>query len=156
MSRSRRRIKRRLLAAALWLAGSVLIAAEQHGQVTYQGLPVPGATVTLSQGSTVNTAVTDERGLYSFAQLAEGAWEMDIAMAGFESVKEGVTVGATAVPLKSELKMLPLERISATASAALVQPAKTTAPEEKQPEQLPKVTKDEHLTRAQSVRRRGF
>ena len=46
-----------LLAAVQALAG-----AEHHGVVTFGGLPVPGATVTASQGEKRLTAVTDPQG----------------------------------------------------------------------------------------------
>ena len=138
MSRNLRRTKLWLLALALGLIGPVLMAAEQHGQVTYQSLPVPGATVTLTQGSTVLAAVTDEQGLYSFSTAAEGNWEITIAMAGFEPLRASVTAGANAPAAKWELKMLPLDLIQATTAAAITEPAKVTSPEEKPQAKLQK------------------
>ena len=39
-------------------------ASEQAGQVTFSGLPVPGATVTATQGTRTVVATTDQQGLY--------------------------------------------------------------------------------------------
>ena len=118
------------------------MAAEYHGQVSYQGLPVPGATVTLTQGGTGLAAVTDGQGLYAFANVADGAWEIDIEMVGFESVKQSVTIGANTGAAKWELKMMPLERIHAAASAAAAPPVKVT-PQEEPPQPQPKAQKKE-------------
>ena len=58
-------------------------AREYHGQVFYGGVPVPGATVTVTQGDKRFTAVTDRQGLYEFADIADGQWKIEIAMSGF-------------------------------------------------------------------------
>ena len=38
-------------------------ASEHHGQVTFGGLPVPGATVTATKGDKRLGAVTDQQGV---------------------------------------------------------------------------------------------
>src|SRR5579863_7203635 len=61
------RFRNSLLSAALVLLAALPVAAaEHHGQVTFGGLPLPGATVTLTQGDKKMTAVTDAEGVYSF------------------------------------------------------------------------------------------
>ena len=47
-------------------------ASEYHGFVTFSGLPVPGATVTVTQGGKKFVTVTDTQGFYSFPTLADG------------------------------------------------------------------------------------
>ena len=55
-----------VVCVCLVLAAQALWAAEYHGRVQYGGVVVPGATVTLTQGSTELTTVTDSQGLYEF------------------------------------------------------------------------------------------
>ena len=51
-------------------------ASEHHGIVRFAGLPVPGATVTAAQGDKKLVAVTDPQGIYAFADLADGVWNL--------------------------------------------------------------------------------
>ena len=65
----------RLLCIVACLAvPSLAGASEQHGQVVFGGLPVPGATVTATQGSKKFVAVSDAQGRYSFPDLPDGTW----------------------------------------------------------------------------------
>lgn len=107
-----------LLAAALWLSTMPLMAAELHGQVKFGGLPLPGATVTASQGDKKVVAVANEEGNYLFPDLADGAWNIDVEMLGFTSLKQDVTVAAGAPPADFELKMLSLDEIKTIATTA--------------------------------------
>ncbi len=91
-----------------------LVASEQHGEVTFGGLPVPGATVTATQGEKKITAVTDPRGAYSFPDLADGVWTIRVDMLGFSTIKDDITIGPEAKPATWKLKMLTAPR---TASA---------------------------------------
>ncbi len=50
----------------VFVCAASLLAAEQRGQVTFNGVPVPGATVTAIQGDKKLIAVTDLQGVYSF------------------------------------------------------------------------------------------
>src|SRR6516225_6932477 len=59
---------------------SLLPAAERHGQVKFGGLPLPGATVTAQQGDKKITAITDPGGHYSFPDLPDGAWTIQVEM----------------------------------------------------------------------------
>ena len=88
-------------------------ASEYHGQVTFAGLPLPGATVTAAQGSKRLIAITDQGGLYTFPDLADGSWTIDIEMQCFSPVHAEVTVSPTTPPAKSELILLPLSQITA-------------------------------------------
>jgi trimeric autotransporter adhesin len=92
---------------------SLLSAAERHGQVKFGGLPVPGATVTASQGDKKLSAVTDPDGNYSFPDLPDGPWTLEVQMQGFEPSKQDVNVGGDAALPDAELKILPLDQIHA-------------------------------------------
>ena len=104
---------------ALFVATLSLIAAEYRGQVKFSGLPLPGATITATQGDKKLTAISDEQGNFAFSDLPDGAWQLEVEMLGFTPVKQEVTQG-TGLPGPSfELKMLPLDEIKAeTAPAA--------------------------------------
>jgi trimeric autotransporter adhesin len=85
-------------------------AAEYHGLVSFGGFPVPGATVTVSQGGKKYVAVTDSQGLYSFPTLADGAAIVVVEMTGFSSIKQDVTIGPDATG-KWELQLMSLDAI---------------------------------------------
>ncbi len=109
----RLRLLHLLCGLALLLASFAAWATEYHGQVFYQGIPVPGATVTVSQGSKQFTTVTDEQGLYEFPDLTDGAWKIEIAMRGFAPLKGDVTVAPNTAQGAWELKLLDLEQMLA-------------------------------------------
>ena len=97
-----------------WLVASSLAAAsEHHGQVTFGDLPVPGATVTATQGSTQLVTTTDQQGLYSFPDLKDGKWTIEVEMTGFSTIKQDVAIGPNSAAAKWELKLLPLDQIKA-------------------------------------------
>jgi hypothetical protein len=109
-------------------------ASEYHGQVTFAGLPLPGATVTATQGTKKVTAVTDQGGLYTFPDLADGPWTIDIEMQCFSPVHTEVTVSPTTPPAKSELTLLPLDQITKlTKLPPAPVPSLNTAPALKKP-----------------------
>lgn len=86
-------------------------ATEYHGQVFVQGVPVPGATVTLTQGGEKFSIVTDEQGLYEFPNLKDGAWKIEIRMRGFATLKSQVTIGPNLPQGKFELILLGLQQM---------------------------------------------
>jgi hypothetical protein len=90
----------------------VAAASEYHGQVTFGGLPLPGATVTVTQGKKKLTAISDQGGLYTFPDLADGPAKIEIEMQCFSSVHAEVDVSSTTPAGKWELTLLPLEQIS--------------------------------------------
>src|ERR1035438_2447309 len=83
-------------------------ATEYHGQVFYHGVPVPGATVTVSQGSKHFAAISDRQGLYEFPDLADGKWEIKIEMRGFSTLDAEVTVAPNSPQGSWELRLLEL------------------------------------------------
>ena len=101
-----------------WLAVLILfvastLASEQSGQVLFSGLPVPGVTVTATQGKTKLVNVTDLQGFYHFADLPAGVWTLTTEMTGFSPMTREVTVAPNAPAEKCEMKLLPLEQITA-------------------------------------------
>jgi len=111
------------------LAVISLTAAEHHGQVKFAGLPVPGVTITMTQGDKRLMAVSDQQGAYSFPDLPEGVWTIQVEMLTFAPIKQEVAVGPNAPSAVWELKMLPFDEIKASAPppAAPATPATTTA-----------------------------
>jgi trimeric autotransporter adhesin len=133
-----RRLLRCLAAAGLVVFN--LFASEQHGDVTFGGLPVPGATVTASQNDKKFTAVTDQQGAYSFPDLADGVWSIQVDMSGFTKSTGDITAAPGAPGTTWELKMLTLDQIHAETQLAApppkpaAPPAVGTAAESKKPE----------------------
>jgi len=116
------------------------VASEYHGRVTFGGLPLPGATVTATQGSQKVVAVSDQQGLYSFADLADGSWEIAIEMQCFSPMEQTVIVAPNMPAGTWELKLLSLDQIMTEAKKVKVEtkpvltastdgsPAKSDAP----------------------------
>jgi trimeric autotransporter adhesin len=99
------------------MAPGLALASQYHGRVTFGGLPLPGATITATQGSQKFTAVSDQQGNYSFADLADGTWKIEVGMQCFSTIEQTVTI-APDIPAGSwELKLLSLDQIMTEAKA---------------------------------------
>src|SRR5688572_22137837 len=98
-----------------WFALSGLAAGDHYGQVKFGGLPVPGAAVTLSQGEKKLTAITGPQGEYSFADVTDGLWTIQIEMLCFAPLQNEIAVAPNAPPAQWELKMLPLDQMKTVA-----------------------------------------
>jgi carboxypeptidase family protein len=102
------------------------IAADHYGQVTFTGLPVPGATVTATQGDKALVAITDASGIYKLSGLSDGSWSIRVEMLGFAPQTQDVAVSSEPLPATFALKLLPFEEIkkvstiSAVAAPAIV------------------------------------
>ncbi len=105
------------LALALACAASIAFASEYHGQVVFGGLPVPGATVTVTSGEKHLSTVTDTQGLYQFPYLADGAWKVHVEMRGFAPRDGDAMISASTPQGMWELDLLPLEALLAQAQA---------------------------------------
>jgi len=117
MWRSRPKISCVLLSiAAGYLSVLTLFATEYHGQVTFNGLPVPGATVTATQDGNTFTTITNAQGLYDFPDLADGIWSIKIEMLGFATTKQDVVVNPQLSAGAWALDLLPLDQIRARAA----------------------------------------
>ncbi|MGH9398219.1 MAG: carboxypeptidase-like regulatory domain-containing protein [Terriglobia bacterium] len=76
-------------------------------------MPVPGATATAIQGTKKFATITDQQGLFSFPDLTDGTWAIDVEVTGFSTIKQDVVVASNAPAAKWELKLLPLAQIRA-------------------------------------------
>jgi trimeric autotransporter adhesin len=109
------------------LAAATIDAAEHHGNVKFGGLPVPGATVTATQGEKRLSTITTQQGVYTFADLADGAWKIRVEMLCFVPLEQDVTVAANGAAAEWELKLAPAGELlaAAPAPAAPATPATT-------------------------------
>ena len=98
-------------------------ASAYRGQVTFNGLPVPGATVTATQGDKKFTAISDAQGNYAFPDLPDGAWKIDVEIRGFAALQQSVTVSPNEPSIRWELKMLPLDQVLAQTKVVKPVPA---------------------------------
>jgi trimeric autotransporter adhesin len=112
------RLRSLCLFGCLAVLASRAVAAEYRGQVVYGGLPVPGAMVTVVQGSKTFTTVTDEQGAYSFPDLGDGAGKLKVEMLCFSPIEESITIAAGAPAARWELKLLSIEQIRAQGAVA--------------------------------------
>ena len=108
------------LLVSILCAQGLLAASEHRGQVTFGGVPIPGATVTATQGDKKVVAITDPMGTYAFPDLPDGAWKIELEMLGFITVNGDITTSSW------ELKMLPLGEMHAEV-AHNKSPASTSA-----------------------------
>jgi len=111
-----------LCALMLLCASSMVWAAEYNGLVTFGGFPVPGATVTATQGSKKVSVVSDAGGVYSFDDLADGQWKIEIEMQCFVKLEAEVTVAQNMAPGKMELTLLPMDQLMARSKATQAPP----------------------------------
>ena len=105
-------------------------APTYSGQVTFNALPVPGAIVTAMQGERRVVAVTDQQGAYTFSDLADGVWAIQVQMTGFATQTQEVTIDPKSAPQNTvlELKLLPLDEITREAIPSPSQNAAPSAP----------------------------
>jgi len=108
---------------AILLAASPLAASEHHGVVKFSGLPVPGAAVTVTQGDQRLAAITDQQGAYSFTELRDGTWIIDIAMPGFAPIHEDLNIAAAGQASEWMLKLLPFAEIVKDSTPPAQQPS---------------------------------
>src|SRR3954447_2576565 len=119
----------RLVAVCLAVTG--LLASEHHGVVKSGGLPIPGATVTASQGDKKHVTTTDEQGAYSFPDLPDGVWNVQVEMLGFAKTTNEVGVAPNAPSPTWDVKLLSATDLKAElsgATAAAAAAAKPAAP----------------------------
>ena len=132
-----RRVLRSLVAVGLMVVN--LLASEQHGEVTFGGLPVPGATVTATQGDKKITAVTDPTGRIFFSGSRGRSLDHSSGDVRLFDAQRRITVGPGTKPSKWELKMLPLDQIHA--EAQLVAPPQARCTTARAKRNAPRTTK---------------
>jgi trimeric autotransporter adhesin len=101
-------------------------ASEHHGQVTFDGLPVPGATVTATRGDKHFVAITNQQGAYTFTGLDDGIWKFQVEIFGFAAQTQDVTIAADTPNTIWELKMLPIDEITPKIPAANIENLQAT------------------------------
>lgn len=105
---------------------------EYRGLVLFHGLPVPGATVTITQGAGKHSSVTDSQGFYVVGGLVYGKATLSVASTGFGSAEQPITIAADAPMGKTELKMLGVAEMRAALkpvpSAAITEVQARTEP----------------------------
>ncbi len=91
--------------------------SEYRGRVTFGGLPVPGATIKATRDGKTLITISDQQGGYSFSDLADGPWKIQIEMQCFSSIEQTVTIAPNVPGQTWELKLLSLDQIMAEAKA---------------------------------------
>ena len=80
------------------VAGSFCVPLfAQSGIVRSGNQPIPGATVTATQGDKKFVTATGDDGYYSFPPLGDGNWQVEVQMFGFEPVKQQVNYARESV-----------------------------------------------------------
>jgi hypothetical protein len=124
--------RRRRRGIGLLVAGIALCAtghaSEYHGRVLFGEVPVPGATVTATQGEKKITVVSDANGGYDFPDLPDGVWTVQVEMLCFAPLQQQVIVTANLPAAKWELTLLPQDKILAIANKPKAESAETPAP----------------------------
>ena len=136
------RLIRTLCILACLTGASVAFASEHHGQVTYNGLPLPGATITATQGAKKFTTISNEDGSYAFPDLPDGAWHITVEMQCFAKLEQDVSIVSNVPGGKWELKLLPLDQTLAMtqvqkATTAVIAATAPQKPEAPKPGQAP-------------------
>ncbi|MGA9670345.1 MAG: carboxypeptidase-like regulatory domain-containing protein, partial [Terracidiphilus sp.] len=139
MAQSRRFIYNSLLwILALLCVSNHLVASEYHGQVTFGGLPVPGATITATQGTKKFTTISDQGGVYNFDDLPDGQWKIQIEMQCFATIQADVTMAPNTPAGEWELVLLPIDQLMARTkliqAPPTIQPSLVTPPAAKKPD----------------------
>jgi hypothetical protein len=76
-----------------------------RGTVAIQGAPVPGFTVSITDGTLTRKAVTDVNGSYAFDALPAGRYDVSFALDGLEAKSEQVSVGRDAITLTTAARV---------------------------------------------------
>ncbi|HEY7210717.1 MAG TPA: TonB-dependent receptor [Bryobacteraceae bacterium] len=77
----------------------------QSGFVRSNAQPIPGATITATQGRETFSTVTDADGHYGFPPLAPGAWNVSVEMFGFDSLNQQIDYATSPGPVNFELHL---------------------------------------------------
>jgi hypothetical protein len=111
-----------LVVVLLTLAAIQAFASELRGVITFNGLPVPGASLTAVRDGKTFSAITDAEGGYVFPDLADGQWTLSIEMFGFTTLHEQIVVSPGRAPSRWELSSLPLSEMEKHVQASSSEP----------------------------------
>lgn len=78
----------------LVLCALTVLLRAQSGVVRSGNQPIPGATVTATQGSQKVVTTTNEKGRYAFSGSGDGSWTIEVRMFGFEPVTKEMNFAA--------------------------------------------------------------
>jgi hypothetical protein len=98
------------------LATRVIAAADEQGVVTFNGLPVPGATITAMQGEKKIVVFSDIDGRFQLAGLSDGTYTLRVEMLGFETTTRELVAGQEGRAPALELALVPFEEIKKVAT----------------------------------------
>lgn len=121
-----------LVAAGLAVAG--LLASQHQGVVKSGPLPIPGATVVATQGEKKLITTTDGNGAYSFTDIPDGAWTLQVEMLGFDAGKRTIEIAPGTPSAQWDLRFQSESEILASlppkpgTAAPAASPAAPTAP----------------------------
>ena len=79
---------------------------EIRGRVKFGGIPVPGVTVTATQGNVVQSVITDSAGFFTFSHLREGVCVVETHMQMFASQRREIVL-PTSDSVEFELHLAP-------------------------------------------------
>jgi trimeric autotransporter adhesin len=94
----------------------------QSGFVKSAGQPLPGSSITITQGTQTFSTVTDQDGHYGFPPLAPGTWSVTISMFGFDPLKKDIDYSTAAGPVNFDLQLTEspvMQRMRARQNGAL-------------------------------------
>src|SRR4051812_22506507 len=100
-----------------------LLAADYFGLVTFNGVPVPGVTITATKGDRSIAATTSQDGIYQLADLADGDWNLHIEMLGFAPIQRLITVPDTHEPSPETLAVRAMDELVRAEAPAQATPA---------------------------------
>ena len=109
-----------LLLTPLW-------AVQQSGSVRSGGLPIPGATITATQGEQKIVTTTDDAGQYTFNNLAAGVWKLQVEIFGFSPASREVTIDDKPSTIEWTLELKPLSGPISNAAPSLPSSPVSTA-----------------------------
>ena len=107
-----------ILSLAVISPAAETIASDLAGRVVFSGVAVPGVTVTAIRGDHSVPTVSDEGGVFRFANLDDGPWTLRVEMRGFVTATRDVTLPLAEPPLVIALTMRPYEAIVTRGSTA--------------------------------------
>jgi len=77
------------------------------GTVKFGGQPLPGATVTATEGDHHVVTTTDESGAYELTGLTPGMYNVEVQMFGFQNARKQIQVAAGLQPTEWSLELQP-------------------------------------------------